>query len=388
MPTPGLECFEDVPSLLASREPEEPVFCIRPDRIRATARRFQQLFPGTTLYAVKCNPHPGVLGALLEAGIRSFDVASLPEVELLSGLAPDASLYFMHPVKSRHAIRTAYERFGVRHFVVDHPDELGKLFDAAPAEELFVFVRVATPPAEEALYHLSAKFGAGSDEAAELVREALGRGARSGLTFHVGSQCLDPKAYRVAFERLGEVIERCGHEPECIDVGGGFPHPYPGVPTLPLEDFIKTIRSGLRDLALASSPKLLAEPGRALVAGGCSLLARVELRRDDRLYINDGVYGAFSELIDSEHELPARLHSRHGRPADTLRSFEIHGPTCDSMDVLATPLELPSNVREGDWIEVGEIGAYSSALSTGFNGFRLERFVALRDAPGNVIDSS
>jgi ornithine decarboxylase len=356
------------------------VFCIRPRAIGEAAARFRGYFPGRTLYAVKCNPHPLVVRALLEAGVREFDVASLPEIALVRELCPGAGIHFMHPVKERRAIREAYHDFGVRHFVVDHVDELEKVFTETGGRDLVLFVRLATPKAA-VLYHLAAKFGAEPEEAAALVREAARRGAAVGLAFHVGSQCLEPAAFRAAFEVVAEVVSRSGVAPACIDVGGGFPHGYLNVEAPPLEAFAGAIYDGVRQLGLRPTPPLWAEPGRALVAAGCSVVVQVRLRKGDQLHINDGVYGSFSELIDSHHELPARLLPQRGEPSGPLREFEVHGPTCDSLDILTSPLRLPDAVAEGDWIEVDQLGAYSNALSTRFNGFAVETFAEVFDEP-------
>lgn len=366
--------------MIRALHPREPVFCIRPRVIRRAAERFLTAFPGQTLYAVKCNPHPSVVRAVYAAGTRHFDAASLSEIAQLRGAHPDAGIYFMHPVKDRYAIHVAYHRFGVRHFAVDHVDELAKVTAETRADGLFVFVRLRTPEARS-LYHLADKFGAEPAEAAAIVEEAARRNARVGLTFHVGSQCLDPGAFRAAFDAVGEVVERSHREPACIDVGGGFPHTYPGVAAPPLEEYIAAIVDGAHRLKLGSAPPLWAEPGRALVAAGCSLIARVNLRKGCELYINDGVYGAFSELIDSEHSLPTRLLPARGVRGGSLREFVVYGPTCDSMDVLASRVWLPDGVVEGDWIEIGDLGAYSNALSTRFNGFALETFVEVFDDP-------
>lgn len=359
------------------------MFCIRPRVIRRATARFLAAFPGRTLYAIKCNPHPSIIRALYAAGIRHFDAASLPEIAQLRGVHPRAGIYFMHPVKDRYAIHAAYHRFGVRHFAVDHADELCKVVAEAGADDLFVFVRLRTPEANS-LYHLASKFGAEPAAAAELVEEAARRDARIGLTFHVGSQCLEPRAFRAAFDVVAEVVERSRREPACIDVGGGFPHAYPGVEAPPLEDYMAALADGLRRLKLGSVPPLWAEPGRALVAAGCSLVAQVNLRKGFELYINDGVYGAFSELIDSEHALPARLLPASRERGGPIREFVVYGPTCDSMDVLASRIRLPETVAEGDWLEIGDLGAYSNALSTRFNGFVLERFVEVFDEPPGV----
>ncbi|MDH3473219.1 MAG: type III PLP-dependent enzyme [Rhodospirillales bacterium] len=381
--------FPDSTAVAMSLQPSYPVYCVRPELLEAQARRFISLFPGTVLYAVKCNPHPLVLSALYRGGIRHFDTASLPEIAQICETYDDAHAYFMHPVKSRAVIKSAHMVYGVRHFVIDHADELEKVLEEtrapaggpAGAEGLTIIVRLATPPAEGTLYHLAAKFGAPPKEAAELLHEAGKRGCRTGLAFHVGSQCGDPKAYRQALNIVGETVEAAGAAPACVDVGGGFPASYQNTDLPPLEDYMAAIRSGLKDIKLSPTVEVFSEPGRAIVAAGCSLLTQVQLRKGDRLYINDGIYGSLSELVQVGIELPARLIRRDGAPCAETRAFTLNGPTCDSLDVLPGTFSLPADAAEGDWIEIDQLGAYSNALSTNFNGFHPSTFVEVHDAP-------
>jgi ornithine decarboxylase len=377
----GVARFHSVDALVEHQRPNGPVFCIRPRAIVESVERFRRAFPGRVLYAIKCNPHPLVLGAVYEGGIRDFDAASLPEIAGIARTFSDARSHFMHPVKDRESIRQAYGRFGVRHFVVDCAAELEKLLDEVPAHELFVFVRIETPRTGDVLYHLSAKFGATPDAAACLLAEAGRRGCGVGLTFHVGSQCLEPKAYRVALERVGLVIDAARLVPAVIDVGGGFPQAYPDLEVPPLDDFVAEIETGVRELGLSTPPELWAEPGRALVAPSCSVLTRVVLRHGERVYLNDGVYGSFSELIDSEEVLPTRVRSGSDATLAREQEFSVYGPTCDSMDVFASKLWLPANLSEGDWVEIGQIGAYSNTLATRFNGFGIDAFAEVADEP-------
>jgi ornithine decarboxylase len=344
------------------------------------------MFPGTILYAVKCNPHPLVLDALYRAGIRHFDTASLPEIAQICETYADAHAYFMHPVKGRAVIKSAFAVYGIRHFVVDHESELAKVVDetAAP-DELVIVVRLRTPASSETLYDLSSKFGAAPPEAAALMRAAHERGCKVGLSFHVGSQCGDPKAYRTALALAGETIEAAGVAPVCLDVGGGFPTAYANRPVPPLEDYMAAIREGLRALALKPTVDIFAEPGRAMVADACSLLTQVQLRKDDRLYINDGIYGSLSELVQADIRLPARLIRLTGEVSGTLAPFKLNGPTCDSLDVVPGTYALPDDVREGDWIEIDQVGAYSNALATRFNGFYPETFVEVHDEPPAAV---
>ena len=373
--------FSDVAAVARALQPSYPVYCVRPEVLAASAKRFISQFPGTVLYAVKCNPHPLVLQALYRGGVRHFDTASLTEIAQISDSFSEAHTYFMHPVKARAVIKAAFKVYGVRHFVVDHRDELDKVLEEVGAQGTTIIVRVNTPPADDALYHLAAKFGATPDEAAALVQESARRGCSVGLAFHVGSQCRSPEAYGTALGILGGVIETAGVEPACIDVGGGFPAAYGDRPVPELDAYMENIRRGLKQLRLSPTVDVFAEPGRALVANGCSLLTQVQLRKDDRLYINDGIYGSLSEMSQVAVRLPARLIRLDAPVSDKLGAFVLNGPTCDSLDVLPGTFALPDDVREGDWIEIDQIGAYSNALATRFNGFHPETFVQVFDTP-------
>ncbi len=384
-PSKAARAFPDTASVAMALTPSYPVYCIRPKVIAETARRFRTLFPGTVLYAMKCNPHPLVLDALYRGGIRHFDTASLPEIAQVSESYPDAQAFFMHPVKGRAVIKAAYSVYGVRHYVIDHASELDKVLEETGGEGVVIVVRVATPPADDTLYHLAAKFGACPALSADLLREADRRGCRTGVSFHVGSQCRNPGAYRTALSIVGEVIEASGVAPICVDVGGGFPADYSNLKAPPLEAFTEEIRAGLKALALSPTVEIYAEPGRALVASGCSLLTQIQLRKDTQLYINDGIYGSLSEMDQAKIEPPARLIRLAGAVSETSAGYILNGPTCDSLDVLPSPIALPDDAREGDWIEIDQIGAYSNALATHFNGFYPETFVEVYDPPPSEL---
>ena len=373
--------FDSVAAVARALQPSYPVLCVRPRLLEAMAKRFMTLFPGKALFAVKCNPHPMVLNALYRAGIRHFDVASLPEIAQVCDSFHDARAYFMHPVKSRAVIKSAFAVYGIRHFAVDHMDELKKVYEETGGDGVTVVVRIKTPPAEETLYHLAAKFGADPQEAADLMREARNLGMSAGLSFHVGSQCMAPGAYSRALGLVGGIIEEAGIDPVCVDVGGGFPAAYVNMATPPLEDFVDAIRSGLKAIALKPAVEVWSEPGRAMVAAGCSLLVQVQLRKGQQIYINDGIYGSLSEMNQVGIRPPGRLLRLDGLPSKRRSAFTINGPTCDSLDVLPGEFKLPQDVREGDWIEIDQMGAYSNALATHFNGFHPETFVAVYDDP-------
>ena len=374
--------FPDVRSMVAALTPSYPVYCLRPETLRRTVAHFLELFPGRVLYAVKCNPHPRVLKALYDAGIRHFDTASLAEIALVRESFPDAGAYFMHPVKGRAVIRTADRVYGIDTFVVDHADELAKVLDeTGGGEGLTIVVRLQTPPIEGAFYHLAAKFGADVATAAALLKEARSRGCQVGVAFHVGSQCPDPGAYSQALGLVGDVLEAAQTPIQVLDVGGGFPAQYLATNLPPLEDYIAEIEAGAKTLKLRRDCVLMCEPGRALVAPGMSLVVQVQLRKNDQLYINDGVYGSLSETVTARLRLPARLVRLDGEGAAETRAFILNGPTCDSLDVLPSTFDLPADMREGDWIEIDRVGAYSNALASRFNGFYPETLVVVRDEP-------
>lgn len=372
--------FPDATALVAALRPSYPIYCFRPHKVRAVARHFVATFPGQLVYAVKCNIEPRVLGWLAEAGVSAFDTASLTEIAAVRERLPDAEALFMHPVKSRAAILAADRVYDVTTYSVDSMAELEKILQVTKRRDLKIFVRVATPGGGGA-FELSIKFGASQAEAIEILDRVADEGLSAGIAFHIGSQCLNPRAFRTAFAVIGEVWRATKAEVGEIDVGGGFPVAYAGQPVPPLQDYVTEIVEGRRDAGIDESVALLCEPGRALVADGCSMLCQVHLRKGDRLYLNDGVYGNLSEPYWSRVRLPARLVRADGPSDAALQDFTIFGPTCDGNDVLPTPFRLPGDVAEGDWIEVGQIGAYGAALATRFNGFFADAQVELGDEP-------
>jgi len=370
--------------LVANLRPEDPVHCLRPAVLAQTAHDFRAAFPGEVLYAVKCNADPAVLRALWEGGVRDFDCASPKEVALVRAMFPDAGIHFMHPVKARGAIRDAWARHGVRDFVLDSTDELAKLLTETAATgvagELGLIVRIALPKSG-AVIDLSGKFGASLEDAALLLRAARPHAARLGVSFHVGSQCLDPLAWRQALDLTGEVIRAAGVAIDIIDVGGGFPVAYPDAEPPELGAFIAEIEEGFERLGLPDA-QLWAEPGRALVAGGGSVVVQVQQRRGDALYVNDGVYGSLADAGALGFRYPVRMIRPDGDVADRgVVGFSFYGPTCDSADAMRGPFFLPADIAEGDWIEIGQLGAYGASLRTGFNGFDQARVVEVADAP-------
>lgn len=361
-------------------DPSYPVFCIWPDVIKAHAREFLDGFPGTVLYAVKCNPHPVVLQALHEAGIRDFDTASLPEMAQVTELFDDVRCYFNHPVKGRGALDSANKVYGMGDYVVDHMTELNKVC-AIVGAGVTIDVRVRTQGGH-AVYDLSSKFGASREEAVGLLREVVARDCRPALAFHVGSQCANPDAFRSAMELCADILGEAGVAADYLNVGGGFPARYQeNVP--PMAAYFDAIGKAAADFGLTM--RLLCEPGRALVADGGALLAQVHLRRGDDLYINDGVYGCLSEIRDGDLNPPVRGIGRKRTLRGAANAFRVFGPTCDSLDVLKVPFVLPDDIEEGDWVAVGMLGAYSLALASGFNGFITDTVVRIDGLAEEVI---
>jgi ornithine decarboxylase len=354
-------------AVLALR-PEIPMLCLRPAKARKEAARFVEAFPGQVLYAVKCNPDEAVLRALAEGGIGHFDAASIGEVRLVRRLFPKAEIHFMHPVKARSAIREAYAAHGVRDFVLDDRAELGKILEETDgATDLRLIVRLGLAKGGARL-DLSGKFGASAEDAVALLRHCAAV-ARVGLSFHVGSQCCDPAAWERALAEADAVIRAAGVSLDVLDVGGGFPVAYPDARPPRLAAFMAAIRRGVARMALPPACALWCEPGRALVAGCQSLVVQVQARRGDMLFINDGVYGTLSDAGALAWRYPCRLIKAAGASHATAHGFGFFGPTCDSLDRMPGPFVLPADVAEGDWIEIGQLGAYGACLRTGFNGF-------------------
>lgn len=353
-----------IDDIVRVERPSEPMHCLRPATITATARRFVAAFPGTVMYAVKCNPEPAVLRALWAGGVRHFDCASAAEVSLVRTMFADADIHFMHPIKSRPAIREAFGMHGVRDFVIDSAEELAKVLDETNGGGgvLGLVVRLALP-AGGARYDLSGKFGAPMEQAAELLRAARPHAARLGLSFHVGSQCVDPLAWRHALDQAGQAIRLSGVPVEIVDVGGGFPVSYPDMEPPELDRFIAEINSARAEF-IPLGTAIWAEPGRALVAAGTSVVVQVQHRRGDTLYVNDGVYGSLSDAGAPGFRFPARLLPADGRAvAGPELDFAFFGPTCDSADRMRGPFPLPACVREGDWIEIGHWGPTAPACA-------------------------
>ena len=377
--TPIFSRIDDVVRTMAE---EKPIHCLYPHILQRQARFFLETFPGKTLYAVKANPDKDVLKFLYAYGIRHFEVVSRAEIDLVLATVGPAKLYFMHPVKARSAIRHAYGR-GLRDFAFDSRDELRKILDeTGRADDLGLLLRVAVANDEAAL-NLSAKFGASPEEAIELLQEARPAANRLGICFHVGSQCTAPGAFRRALQRVGTIIKEGGVALDILDVGGGFPSPYPGYNAPPLGRFLASIQKAIADFNLGAF-ELWCEPGRAMVSEAGSVLAKVELRKDDKLYLNDGTYGALFDAGQLGWRYPTRVVRPAGVTDKTLKPFKFFGPTCDCLDSMPGPFLLPADVREGDWIEIQNLGGYGLSMRTNFNGFGTDLSAIVEGPRGQV----
>jgi len=373
--------FKDVNELVNTLKPNYPVYCIRPDSIKRSTEFFKRNFPGKVLYAVKTNPNEKVLKHIINNGIEDFDVASINEIKLIKKIKPDANLYFMHTVKSREDISKAYFELGVKHFSLDSKDELQKILEATKqAKDLCLYVRIAISN-EHAEIDLSRKFGASPSEALGLVRLCKEHGKKIGISFHVGSQCMHKISFSKAINEIGSIIKKTKIIPDVINVGGGFPSVYPDLNPEPLKNYIDEIKKALKNLKLSNVPEIICEPGRALVAESGSTIVKINLRKKQKLYINDGTYGSLFDAGVPNFILPSRMIANGRIQSKKLTSFNFYGPTCDSLDYMKGPFLLPNNIKEGDYIELGQLGAYALTFRTKFNGFYSNEIFELHDKP-------
>ena len=373
--------FTDVNELVNTLKPDFPVYCIRPESIKTSTQFFKNNFPGKVLYAVKTNPDRNVLSHIINNGIENFDAASINEIQLIRSLKPDAHIYFMHTVKSRNDIAEAYFNLGIKDFALDTKDELIKILDATNnAKDLTLYVRIAISN-EHAEIDLSRKFGAHASEALGLVRLCKEHANKIGISFHVGSQCMHKVSFTKAITEVGNIIKKTKIIPDIINVGGGFPSIYPDLNPEPLENYLDEIKNSIAKLNLPFSPELICEPGRAIVAESGSTIVRVNLRKKNKLYINDGTYGTLFDAGVPNFILPSRMILNGRVQSRKLTAFNFYGPTCDSMDYMKGPFLLPNNIKEGDYIELGQLGAYGLTFRTKFNGFYSDNIFELADQP-------
>ncbi len=373
--------FKNVDELVNELKPDYPVYCIRPESIKKSTKFFKDNFPGRILYAVKTNPNEKVIKEIISNGIEDFDVASLNEIKLIKKIKPEANLYFMHTIKSKESISSAYFDYGVKNFALDHKDELGKILEATNlAKDLNLYVRIAVSN-EHAEIDLSRKFGALPSEALGLVRLCKEHSKKLGISFHVGSQCMHKISYSKGIREIGNIIKKTKITPDVINVGGGFPSLYPDLSPEPLNNYLDEIKISLKNLKLPKLPQIICEPGRAIVAESGSTIVKIILRKKQNLYINDGTYGSLFDAGVPNFVLPTKMITNGRIHSKKLTSFKFFGPTCDSLDYMKGPFLLPNNIKEGDYIELGQLGAYGLTFRTKFNGFYSNEIFELNDKP-------
>ena len=376
-----MQKFKSVEELVNQLRPKKPVYCIRKESIKLASKYFQKNFPGKILYALKTNPHPVVLKAILESGINSFDVASIKEIETIRKISQNADCSYMHTVKSRESIKDAYYKYNVKTFSLDTKDELIKILESTNhAKDLNLFVRVSVSN-EHAEIDLSKKFGAISNEAVGLLRLTKQYAKKIGLSFHVGSQCMHPISYSKGIFEIGNIIKKTKIIPDVINVGGGFPTVYPDLIPQSLDNYFNEIKKSLENLKIEKLPEIICEPGRAIVAESGSTIVRVDLRKKQKLYINDGTYGSLFDAGVPNIVYPSKMITDGRVISKKLTSFDFYGPTCDSMDYMKGPFILPNNIKENDYIELGQLGAYGLTFRTNFNGFYSDEIYEVEDNP-------
>ena len=373
--------FKDVNELVNALKPDYPVYCIRPNSIKKSTKFFKDNFPGKVLYAVKTNPNEKVIKQIISSGINDFDVASLNEIKLIKKIEPEANLFFMHTVKSKESISSAYFDYKVKNFALDSKDELRKILEATnQAKDLNLFVRIAISN-EHAEIDLSRKFGALPSEALGLVRLCKEYSKKLGISFHVGSQCMHKISYSKGIREIGNIIKKTKIIPDIINIGGGFPSVYPDLRPEPLKNYLDEIKLSIKNLKLAKLPEIICEPGRAIVAESGSTIVKVILRKKHNLYINDGTYGSLFDAGVPNFILPSKMITNGRIHSKKLTAFNFFGPTCDSLDFMKGPFLLPNNIKEGDYIELGQLGAYGLTFRTKFNGFYSNEIFEINDNP-------
>ena len=378
-----MQKFKSVEDLVNQLRPDKPVYCIRKNSILSASKYFQKKFPGDVLYAVKTNPHEEVIKTLIESGIDQFDVASIEEIKVVKKFSQSSKCSFMHTIKSKESIAEAYFKYGIKTFALDTKDELIKIIKSTNnAKDLELFVRVAVSN-EHAEIDLSKKFGALSSEAAGLLRLVKQHSKKIGLSFHVGSQCMHPISYTKGITEIGNIIKKTKINPDYINVGGGFPTIYPDLIPQSLDNYLEEIKKSLENLKLDYTPKIICEPGRALVAESGSTIARVNLRKKQKLYINEGTYGTLFDAGTPNIVFPSKMvrDSSNKIISKKFTAFDFYGPTCDSMDYMKGPFLLPNNIKENDYIELGQLGAYGLTFRTQFNGFFSNEIYEVEDKP-------
>lgn len=366
--------FADALAVAKALHPEEPVFCFSPAELKSRARQFIDNFPGLVTYAVKCNPSEEVLVTLADAGVSTWDVASVREMMAVQEVQPRAKFNYHNPVKSRREITDAYNVYGCRRFAVDAREEVRKIIDVIGKDETVeLAVRLVLPRERGTSAHdFSTKFGAPEHICIELLQQTVAAGYQPVLTFHPGSQSKEPQVYVRHIEAAARIARNAGIKVKKLNVGGGFPANYELSTAPEPEVFFRAIDNAVVKAFGDDRPALECEPGRGIVATCMSLVVQVKLvcTDGDDIFINDGVYGGLMEFMQAPELKPPFRLIRDGKELEgRSKSYKVFGPTCDPTDVLPHPLDLHEGIREGDFIEFGTLGAYGLATATRFNGY-------------------
>lgn len=375
-PTEYANAYEVVQTLAPAR----PMHLLRPKMIYSRSSVFLEHFPGLTAYAVRANPDPKVLGEVFAAGIDWYACDTIEEVEAVSRLLPDARIVFTHPIKPEEAIEQAYKRHRVRTFVIDHPDELRKIRAHAGSNDATLLVRVLVP--QGGLQGEGYRYGCDIEKAAWLANEVVEAGFKLGLHFNIGSQVLNPVLFDEAFLVLREVMYRARFMLDMVSIGGGFPAIYEGLWPKPQTDYFNVVKRGIARLHLPRTCRVICTPGRALVADSVAVLARIEQRRGQMLYINDGVMGSLSNITLPWCQPPVRLvRTGKGKPRNKFEKYLFSGPSCYANDTMPGPFYLPEDARPGDYVEIGQQGAYAGAIHSAFHSLAWPEMVTVGDDP-------
>ncbi|SIS57846.1 type III PLP-dependent enzyme [Paracoccus saliphilus] len=365
--------WDNPAEVISNLQPDNPVMVFAPTVLQERVRRFIKGFPGLVTYAVKSNPEEVVVQNLLTAGLNGFDVASPAEIDLIGHLAPGAARHYHNPVRARREIAHAVEA-GVRAWSVDSQSELDKMFEQVPTMIDGRGVEISPRfklPVVGAIYDFGSKFGATPEVTAEMLRAVSDRGYIASLTFHPGTQCVDPAAWESYIRVARDICDMADVRIRRLNVGGGFPS-YRVVGVEPdLEAIFDRIGATVAEVFGPDAPELVCEPGRGLCADAFSLITRVKAIRDgSSVFLNDGVYGGLAELPVVGNIDRVQVFTSDGTLRDGERSGRvIFGPTCDSVDRLPGELSLPTDIDEGDYVVFHGAGAYSTVTNTRFNGF-------------------
>lgn len=348
--------------------PDNPVFFFNPAALRSSVAVFLDHYPGLVTYAVKANDTVEIIENLWAAGVKTFDVASVAEMETVRAVNGSAVLHYNNPVRSLAEIKAAHG-YGVVSYSVDSPSELEKIASIVPADGVEISARLALP-VTGAVYNFGEKFGKRPERIVELLLRIKALGFVPSITFHPGTQCDDPEAWVSYIQVCADVAKQAGVTLARMNTGGGYAaHRWGDAPdVLAIFDAIETAVDQAFD---GNGPELVCEPGRALVAEAFSLATRIKaIREDGSVFLNDGIYGGMAEnlsmaTVDRIVVVDPEGHERTG--ARTPRG--VFGPTCDSLDKLPDKINLPDDIAEEDYVLFSGMGAYTNATVTRFNGY-------------------